>query len=389
MSLFGSVTSNVALAKTVDEIKNAETLAQKKGAEINQEISTTLDQVNAKYQELTKLKTDVKKAQATIVETSQDVATTKESISKRKAVVGERMKTLQLSDVNASMMQTILNSENLSDFINRVYAVSVMQSAERSKVEALVADQEKLVRLQAKLEKTKATLAEKQASVQTEATNLDTQVAGLQKKLSDNQVLLTSLAQEKKTEQAKIVQAAAAQAAAKKKAEAQEAAQKQAAAKAQQEASAKAAAATSSSAASTPSSSSSSTSSASQDTSSSATSSSDTTGSSSDNSSSGDQNSQKPSAGAQAGQATAYVATGNATASGAMPQVHHTIAVDTAKIPMGSVVFISVPGKPAYSGYYVAEDTGGAINGNIIDIFVGSTPEANDFGRQAITFTVQ
>lgn len=56
---------------------------------------------------------------------------------------------------------------------------------------------------------------------------------------------------------------------------------------------------------------------------------------------------------------------GNATASGTMPTVGRTIAVDSRIIPLGSRVIIN-------GNVYVAEDTGGSIKGNKIDIFVGS-----------------
>lgn len=56
---------------------------------------------------------------------------------------------------------------------------------------------------------------------------------------------------------------------------------------------------------------------------------------------------------------------GNATASGVMPTVGRTIAVDPRVIPLGSRVVIN-------GNVYVAEDTGSAIKGNKIDIFVGS-----------------
>lgn len=62
------------------------------------------------------------------------------------------------------------------------------------------------------------------------------------------------------------------------------------------------------------------------------------------------------------------------TASGRTPQLNHTIAVDPRVISLGSKVYIE-----GYGTYY-AEDTGGAIKNNIIDIFVSSELEANAKG---------
>lgn len=66
---------------------------------------------------------------------------------------------------------------------------------------------------------------------------------------------------------------------------------------------------------------------------------------------------------------------GGATASGVMPTANHTIAVDTNVIPFGTKVVIN-------GTTYVAEDTGGAIKGNRIDIYFDSHQAAWDFGRQ-------
>lgn len=62
------------------------------------------------------------------------------------------------------------------------------------------------------------------------------------------------------------------------------------------------------------------------------------------------------------------------TASGAVPVPWHTIAVDKRVIPMGSKVHIE-----GY-GYFVAQDCGGAIKGNRIDVLVGSHSEADSLG---------
>lgn len=56
------------------------------------------------------------------------------------------------------------------------------------------------------------------------------------------------------------------------------------------------------------------------------------------------------------------------------------IAVDTSVIPMNSVVEVHIPGWEPFTA--VAADTGGAINGNKIDLLVGSRSEALNFGRR-------
>ena len=65
------------------------------------------------------------------------------------------------------------------------------------------------------------------------------------------------------------------------------------------------------------------------------------------------------------------------TASGVKAKANHTIAVDRSVIPLGTHVL--------YNGTeYVAEDTGGAIKGNRIDLFYNTRGEALQFGRRNV-----
>jgi 3D (Asp-Asp-Asp) domain-containing protein len=66
---------------------------------------------------------------------------------------------------------------------------------------------------------------------------------------------------------------------------------------------------------------------------------------------------------------------GGATASGVMPKSSRTIAVDTDIIPFGTEVYIN-------GNLYIAEDTGSAIVGNRIDIYMDNHSIAQEFGVQ-------
>lgn len=81
-------------------------------------------------------------------------------------------------------------------------------------------------------------------------------------------------------------------------------------------------------------------------------------------------------------EATAYNG-GTLTATGLKPVRDpngiSTIAVDPSVIPLGSKVFI-----PGY-GYAIASDTGGAVKGNIIDLYLNSYEECISWGRRNVT----
>ena len=88
--------------------------------------------------------------------------------------------------------------------------------------------------------------------------------------------------------------------------------------------------------------------------------------------------------------ATAYDAciactgkTDGITKTGTLAQVNHTIAVDPKIIALGTQVYIPGLGK-----IYTAEDTGGVIKGNRIDIFMSNHEEAINFGVQELTIYI-
>lgn len=63
------------------------------------------------------------------------------------------------------------------------------------------------------------------------------------------------------------------------------------------------------------------------------------------------------------------------TASGTIPTAGRTVAVDTSVIPMGAVVWIN-------GVSYIAEDTGAAVKGKVVDVFFDDHEAARQFGRQ-------
>jgi 3D (Asp-Asp-Asp) domain-containing protein len=73
------------------------------------------------------------------------------------------------------------------------------------------------------------------------------------------------------------------------------------------------------------------------------------------------------------------------TKSGTTVKEGRTIATDPKVIPLGSEVLI-----PCLSdNVYIAEDIGGAIKGNKIDIYMENLQDAKEWGRQTITIYVR
>ncbi len=114
------------------------------------------------------------------------------------------------------------------------------------------------------------------------------------------------------------------------------------------------------------------------------TSSSKTTKSSTSSSKASSSKSSSNASGFKTFEATAYTHTGNKTRTGIWPK-KGIIAVDPKVIPLYTKVYIEFPkGWTHLNGYYQAMDTGGAIKGNIIDVFVEDEATARKFGRRKV-----
>lgn len=330
------------LAEPIGNISKEEAKAQETAEEISTDIDLLVSNINGKYQKLAKLDEKISDSEQEIKKTKVSIEETQTNIDKRMDVVGEQLQTLQLQSVGTTKFGTLLSANSFNDFFNRMYAISVLGSAQKEKIETLDQDRVKLENLEKDLTITKTKLEEQKDEAKTEEDGLDDQLSGLQSKLAVNGDLLQKYARERVEKENKKREEAI------KKAE-------------------------------------------------------ENNGKGSkDKGQDKGKDKEKPlpeptplpeeepetPGSIMTGQATAYIATGNKTATGTVPGVHRTIAVDPSVIPLGSSVMIIVPGAPAYSGVYIAEDTGGVVHGNIIDIFVGSQDEAVDFGRQSIQFQI-
>ena len=60
---------------------------------------------------------------------------------------------------------------------------------------------------------------------------------------------------------------------------------------------------------------------------------------------------------------------------------YQSIAVDPGVIPLGSRVYIPAYAHDGHGGWFIAQDTGGAINGRHIDVYRSPPASPTDSGR--------
>jgi 3D (Asp-Asp-Asp) domain-containing protein len=83
--------------------------------------------------------------------------------------------------------------------------------------------------------------------------------------------------------------------------------------------------------------------------------------------------------------ATAYCK-GETTSSGVVVRTG-VAAADPELLPVGTVMRIDMP-SPRYSGIWTVMDTGPAVQGRIVDLYLWSCTEALAFGRRPVRLTV-
>lgn len=348
-----------ASAESLDSLKQKEEQATETGNELNKDINSALNDVNEKYAEIEKIKVDISKTEEQIKTSEAEITATEKSIERRKEAVGERMKDVQLNG-DQRTLQALLEAESLSDFFNRAYAMTILQNAEREKIDKLSEDKEKLAELQETVKSKQTELTDNKAKLQVEATSMDAQVATLKDQLANNEEVLKQISTDKQTEEKRLEDE-------KKLAEAKKQREAEAAKKAEEAALKEAEAAKE----------------VSQSTSS-------TTESSS---SSSTDTSVQPEAPVSDGgnnigngkvlfmESTAYswreAGSGYITATGIDVRTNsNVVAVDPSVIPLGSLV--NVEGY----GIAIAGDTGGAIRGNIIDVHFDTVDQCTNWGRR-------
>lgn len=64
------------------------------------------------------------------------------------------------------------------------------------------------------------------------------------------------------------------------------------------------------------------------------------------------------------------------------------IAVDPSVIPLGTKVYVEVPGSQPDYGFAIAADTGSAIKGNLIDLYFDTTEQAKNWGRRNVVIYI-
>jgi len=369
---------------TLDNLTQEEQKTESQIASLEVTIGETLASINLKQMGIDDLKAQIAAAEENQTEIKTAIEAQKEVIASRKEQLKSRLVALQTSNATTNQILMLIDSENFADFINRVYVVGQLQSADNEQIKSAISEEEKLTALEKQLADEIQAVKTAESRLKSESTALAGELSSLKGILSENKTVLSQVKTEYATEAARL---AAEEAQAKADAESADVAAR--AAEEQQVAESSSvvieSAATTASSVQESAVASSEPAPVSQITDSSVA-------------------SAEPAAVVTANapavteapaaqgktmvvSATAYsrheAGLSNFTATGIDLSVNPmVIAVDPSVIPLGSLV--SVPGY----GIAIAGDTGGAIVGNKIDLHMEDLNAALSYGRQTLTITI-
>lgn len=299
-----------------------------------QQLNSELSQTNAIYAKATDSQNKLKTTQEKIASLNQEIERTEGKYNSLKETVAKQMRAMQAhGGASASVLNVVLNANDFHEAIQAWTNLSVILRAEDAQAKDLVDTQKNLETMQSSLMQTKDELKTAQSDYQEQAENLEESIHTLKNKMADNQNILEEMKAKaemaKDTTVDKDADQPKVEPLATKKNEAPQVSEPK-----------------------------------------------DTT----ITAPSGDGGTSLTVS------ATAYSSDnglGFITATGInLHQNPMCIAVDPSVIPLGKMV--EVPGY----GIAIAGDTGGAIKGNIIDVHLPTTAQAQAWGRKTIQINV-
>lgn len=348
-------------ADSLNEIKVQQDRTEQEIQTLQEDVNATVEEANTINETLGALNESIDEKENDIKKTETNISEQEEVVSERMDQARERLKSLQVNETSQNVVLALLKSESIADMFNRIVVISRLTDASNEQIEVAEEEVQKLADLKEELVNSRQDLEKEQDEALAQKNELDNKVASLQEMIQENQVQLSALSKKESEENARIK-------------------------KENEEVSI----------------SSSSTSNTSETKQESTTSQQSTkkqeskkqsTKQPNKSSSTVKETTKKESKPAQTtGRTLRVQATGYSTQQPGLST--HTrmgidlrvnprvIAVDPSVIPLGSMV--EVEGK----GVYIAGDTGGAINGNIIDIHFSTVAEALQWGRRNITVRI-
>ncbi|MPQ43992.1 3D domain-containing protein [Clostridium tarantellae] len=168
---------SVALANTPEETikKSKETFQQldSKIMDLNAQISNLNNDINKLNSQLSENKTNIQNTEKQIKDTEHEILDVEKKVEKNETILGKRMRALYKNGQASSPLAVIISSENMSDFITKLTAVTKIVTLDKEVIKDLDDQKNTLKSAQNNLNTKKENLEKLQKSTESDLKNLN------------------------------------------------------------------------------------------------------------------------------------------------------------------------------------------------------------------------
>ena len=161
------------------------------------QLSSELQKVNTKYQEIESLNQQIEslhKEQETLAE---KVKTQEAKVEERKVVASKRLQLMQISDLATYSILHLLNSESISDFLNRLFVFQQFFQSDEEVLKNLADQVNELNRLKTEASQAQSDLETKKEKLTSESQSYQSSIEGLKQLIADNKATFEKMEKEK------------------------------------------------------------------------------------------------------------------------------------------------------------------------------------------------
>lgn len=184
-------------AASINEMNKEKSELENNMAEIKNELAALEKDVQENKAKLASIEEEIEKTKKEIEKKKEEIIVLQEKVHKRKEVMEQRIVALQHTNQTDLIIEVLLNSENISDFIQRATAASTILNADKSLFEQQ--EQDLL-----KIEEEKAEIDRQEQKLNEQFESLAKSQEALHNKLNEKQNLLASTEEKYKTIQQQI-----------------------------------------------------------------------------------------------------------------------------------------------------------------------------------------
>ena len=162
------------------------------------QLTSELQKVNTKYQEIESLNQQIDSLNKEKETLAEKITTQEAKVEERKQVAAKRLQQIQVSDFVSYSILHLLNSESISDFLNRLFVFQQLFQSDEEVLKNLSEQVAELSRLKTAAEQASTDLVAKKEQLTADSQAFEGSVNDLKKLIANNKEALAKVQEQKK-----------------------------------------------------------------------------------------------------------------------------------------------------------------------------------------------